>query len=106
MIGMPNASVLPVPVRAWPIRSVPIRATERVISWMAKGVVMPPRSSASQISGCTPSSRKVVTICRFRLVSVHSRCGGPVESKDDGTSTAHMLGGGSRRKSFVDSVYR
>ncbi len=57
---MPNASVLPVPVRAWPIRSVPIRATERVISWMGKGVTMPARSSASQISGSTPSSRKVV----------------------------------------------
>jgi hypothetical protein len=28
---------------------------------MAKGVVMPARSSASQISGSTPSSRKVVT---------------------------------------------
>ena len=39
--GMPKARVLPVPVRAWPIRSVPIRATERVISWMANGVVMP-----------------------------------------------------------------
>ena len=42
------------PVRAWPIRSVPSRATERVISWMAKGVVMPARSSASQISGSDP----------------------------------------------------
>ena len=65
---MPNASVLPVPVRAWPIRSVPSRATERVISWMAKGVVMPARSSASQISGSTPSSRKVVTMLSFAFV--------------------------------------
>jgi len=59
---MPNASVLPVPVRACPIRSVPIRATERVISWMAKGVTMLARSRASQISGSTPSSRKVVRV--------------------------------------------
>ena len=57
---MPKARVLPVPVRAWPMRSVPIRATGRVISWIANGVVMPARSSASQISGGTPSSRKVV----------------------------------------------
>ena len=34
---MPNASVLPVPVRAWPIRSVPMSATESVISWIGKG---------------------------------------------------------------------
>ena len=50
------------PVRAWPIMSVPISATERVISWMAKGVVMPARSSASQISEWTPSSRNVVSV--------------------------------------------
>ena len=59
---MPKASVLPVPVRAWPIRSVPSRATERVISWIGKGVVMPTRSRASAISGSTPSSLKVVRI--------------------------------------------
>ena len=59
---MPNASVLPVPVRAWPMRSVPRRATESVISWMGKAVVMPTRSSASAISGMTPSSLKVVVV--------------------------------------------
>ena len=65
--GMPKASVLPVPVRAWPMRSVPRRATERVISWIANGVVMPARSRESQISGSTPSSRKVVKCSvRFR----------------------------------------
>src|SRR4051794_32189612 len=75
---MPKASVLPVPVRAWPIRSVPMRATERVISWMAKGVTMPTRSSASAISGSTPSSRKVVRIlpvCRARPQSRDRRVG-------------------------------
>ncbi|TCJ31243.1 hypothetical protein EPD65_01355 [Nocardioides jejuensis] len=50
------------PVRAWPIRSVPIRATERVISWIGKGSMMFLRSRASQISGSTPRSRKVVTV--------------------------------------------
>ena len=46
---------------------------------MANGVVMPPRSSASQISGSTPSSRKVVTMlsslvgCRMSI----GPCGGP-----------------------------
>ncbi|GAA4808742.1 hypothetical protein GCM10025786_10840 [Nocardioides caeni] len=38
---------------------MPIRATESVISWMANGWVMPARSSASQICGMTPRSRKV-----------------------------------------------
>ncbi|TCC18235.1 hypothetical protein E0H58_36110 [Kribbella speibonae] len=54
------------PVRACPIRSVPIRATGRVISWIGKGSMMLTRSSASQISGSTPSSRKVV-----RLIASH-----------------------------------
>src|SRR5690242_20189281 len=43
------------------MRSVPIRATERVISWIGKGVTIPTRSSASAISGSTPSSLKVVS---------------------------------------------
>src|SRR3954468_10806601 len=74
MTGMPKASVLPVPVRAWPIRSVPIRATDRVISWMAKGVSMPTRSRAVAISGSTPSSRKVVRILPFCVeVGVRAR---------------------------------
>jgi hypothetical protein len=42
------------------MRSVPIRATERVISWIGKAVVMPARSRASAISGRAPSSLKVV----------------------------------------------
>jgi hypothetical protein len=58
--GMPKARVLPVPVRAWPIRSVPMRATERVISWIGKGSTMLTLSRASAISGSTPSSLKVV----------------------------------------------
>src|SRR5665647_3538688 len=56
---MPNASVLPVPVRAWPIMSVPWIAIgiERV--WMGNGWVMPISASASTMSGITPSSSKV-----------------------------------------------
>ena len=38
---MPKASVLPVPVRAWPMRSVPRSATVSVISWIGKASVMP-----------------------------------------------------------------
>jgi hypothetical protein len=57
---MPNASVLPVPVRAWPMRSVPTSAIGSVICWIGKGWTIPTRSSASAISGRTPSSRKVV----------------------------------------------
>jgi hypothetical protein len=51
-----------VPVRACPMRSVPSRATDRVISWIGKGVLMPARSRAPAISGRTPSSLKVVRI--------------------------------------------
>ena len=90
--GMPKASVLPVPVRAWPIRSVPSRATERVISWMAKGVVMPPRSSASQISGSTPSSRKVV-VTMWSSLSVLSLASQPIVRLTQArtvASAAHM----------------
>ena len=104
--GMPKASVLPVPVRAWPIRSVPIRATERVISWMGNGVVMPARSSASQISGSTPSSRKVVTMlsslvgCRFSI----GPCGGPRRSSEHqrDRSAAHMRPALSRLRGNAD----
>src|SRR5688572_29401900 len=56
---MEKASVLPVPVRACPIRSVPVRAIGRVISWMGKASVMPTASRASTISGSTPSSLNV-----------------------------------------------
>ncbi|RSS55395.1 hypothetical protein EF909_19725 [Streptomyces sp. WAC01280] len=48
------------PVLAWPMTSVPVRATGRVISWMGKGVTMPTASRASAVSGRIPSSRKVV----------------------------------------------
>ena len=67
---MPNASVLPVPVRACPMRSVPMRATESVISWIGKGVVMPARSRASAISGSTPSSLKVVRVLPVLSTSI------------------------------------
>ncbi|MQL63756.1 hypothetical protein F6Q10_14445 [Streptomyces vinaceus] len=48
------------PVLAWPMTSVPVRATGSVISWMGKGVMMPTASRASAVSGRIPSSRNVV----------------------------------------------
>ncbi|AWE52263.1 hypothetical protein DWC19_20625 [Streptomyces sp. M7] len=48
------------PVFAWPMTSVPERATGRVISWMGKGLTMPTASRASAVSLRIPSSRKVV----------------------------------------------
>jgi hypothetical protein len=47
-----------------------MRATESVISWIGKGVVMPARSRASAISGRTPSSLKVVRILPVLLTIV------------------------------------
>ncbi|AWL36425.1 hypothetical protein C0R01_09285 [Streptomyces albidoflavus] len=48
------------PVLAWPMTSVPERATGSVSSWMGKGLVMPTASRASAVSERIPSSRKVV----------------------------------------------
>ena len=57
--GMPNASVLPVPVRAWPMMSCPPSATGRARLWMGNGAVMPTPSRATQIRSSTPRSRNV-----------------------------------------------
>jgi hypothetical protein len=59
-IGMPKASVLPVPVRAWPMMSAPDSASGRVSSWMGKGLVMPASASASHRAGSSPKSAKEV----------------------------------------------
>jgi hypothetical protein len=56
---MPKASVLPVPVRAWPITSWPSKAIGRVSSWIGKARVIDSASSAAQMGSLTPKSRKV-----------------------------------------------
>ncbi|MBP5937091.1 hypothetical protein F3K43_14705 [Streptomyces sp. LBUM 1476] len=48
------------PVLAWPMMSVPLRATGRVISWMGKGLMMPTASRASAVSERIPRSLNVV----------------------------------------------
>ncbi|AZP20259.1 hypothetical protein EJC51_31805 [Streptomyces aquilus] len=48
------------PVLAWPMTSVPERATGSVISWMGKGLMMPTASRASAVSGRIPRSLNVV----------------------------------------------
>ncbi len=55
-IGTPKPRVLPVPVRAWPMRSWPASASGRVSSWMAKVRVIPTSASAATMSGCTSKS--------------------------------------------------
>ena len=56
---MPKASVLPVPVRAWPIMSVPVSAIGMAIDWIGKGwnrtVEASTRAYADQ-SGSTPTA--------------------------------------------------
>src|SRR4051794_8526365 len=54
--GTPKPRVLPVPVRAWPIRSCPASASGRVSSWIAKVRVMPASASAATTSGWTSKS--------------------------------------------------
>ena len=56
--GTPKPSVLPVPVRAWPMRSCPASAIGSVIVWIAKGAVMPTAASASTVSGRAPIAAK------------------------------------------------
>ena len=58
--GIPNASVLPVPVRAWPMMSCPLSPMGRARLWMGKGEVMPATSRAAQICSSTPRSRNVL----------------------------------------------
>ena len=48
--GMPKPRVLPVPVLAWPMRSVPARASGRVSSWIGKAVMMPSAARASTVA--------------------------------------------------------
>ena len=60
---MPNARVLPVPVRAWPIMSVPVSAIGMAMAWIGNGLVMPTCSRASTIELSTPSSLNDVGWC-------------------------------------------
>jgi hypothetical protein len=73
---MPNARVLPVPVRAWPIRSWPLSATGSVRDWMGNAVTMPWVSSATQIGSAMPRSRKVFS----------GTATGPAEAPDAGSA--------------------
>ncbi|TKA10605.1 hypothetical protein FCI23_16665 [Actinacidiphila oryziradicis] len=50
------------PVLAWPMTSLPARATGRVISWMGKALKMPTASRASAVSGKIPRLRKLVVV--------------------------------------------
>ena len=56
---MPKARVLPVPVRAWPIMSVPESAMGMAMAWIGKGWTMPTCSSAWTIGPSTPRSANV-----------------------------------------------
>ena len=56
---LPKASVFPVPVRAWPIKSVPLKANGMAIVWMGNGWTMPAAASAPVISSRIPRSAKV-----------------------------------------------
>ena len=93
--GTPKPSVLPVPVRAWPIRSWPASAIGRVISWIAKVLTMPTSASASTISGRTSKSAE------GRAVLAHGRprgqrCGVLVGDQyvgDGGRGVEVVLGG-------------
>ena len=46
------------PVRAWPMTSVPSSAIGRVSAWIGKGAVMPASASAVTIGALTPKEAK------------------------------------------------
>lgn len=60
--GRPKARVLPVPVRACPMMSLPLSAIGSASSWMGKGSTIPSASRASASSVLTPRSRNVVDV--------------------------------------------
>ncbi len=59
MAGIPKASVLPVPVFAWPMRSWPAIARGSACSWIGNAVTIPWSDSARTICGWMPSSANV-----------------------------------------------
>jgi hypothetical protein len=54
---MPKASVLPVPVLAWPMMSLPRSVIGSASAWIGNVVWIPWSSSAAQMSSITLSSR-------------------------------------------------
>src|SRR6478735_9815086 len=58
---IPKARVLPVPVRAWPIMSVPVSAIGMDICWIGNGWTMFTSARASTMSGSTPMLAKVAS---------------------------------------------
>ena len=89
--GTPKPSVLPMPVRAWPMTSSPARASGSVSSWIANVRSMPASASAWTISGRTPSSAKV---------GESGRTGAPAWS---GWASSSVLGAGCGRSLGVRS---
>lgn len=65
---LPNASVFPVPVRAWPIRSVPLRARGMASAWIGNGLTIPASASEAVISSRIPRSANVSdVVVSFRV---------------------------------------
>ena len=65
---LPNASVFPVPVRAWPIRSVPLRARGMASAWIGNELTIPASASEAVISSQIPRSENVSeVVVSFRV---------------------------------------
>ena len=63
-IGNPNAAVLPVPVCAWPITSLPSSTDGIACSWIALGDSYPTSRRACKVDSDRPSSANVFGIVR------------------------------------------
>ena len=83
------------PVRAWPIMSVPVRAIGIAMCWIGKGWTMFTSASASTMSGSTP---RVAKVCQLG----GSGLGAPV----GGGLRARLSGPGSALAAVVVSVVR
>ena len=62
---MPNARVLPEPVRPRPRMSAPAKASGRTAAWMGKGASMPAAVSTAASGAGTPSDVKVAPCAMF-----------------------------------------
>jgi hypothetical protein len=76
--GMPNASVLPVPVRACPMMSCPRSASGSVRAWMGKVVTMPAAARPELIASLMPKSRNGIASALFRSAVTDASVSSPL----------------------------
>lgn len=72
-IGSPNAAVLPVPVLAWPITSVPESTTGISLAWMSVGCLKPASVTPRNTDPPSPNCPNVTDWSNISLINSASR---------------------------------